>query len=138
MNRSELQKISRTRVREARALLKFGSYTGSFYLLGYAIECAIKAAIAKQTKAYDFPDKKLAQESYSHDLVKLMKVSGLWTSFYKAMETNANLARNWAIIKDWTEESRYTLSTSRLQAKDFYAACTSRKNGVLPWLKKSW
>jgi len=34
-------------------------YCGAYYLMGYAIECAFKAAISKQIKEHDFPDKKL-------------------------------------------------------------------------------
>ena len=138
MNRNELQGISRTRVREARALLKNGSYAGSFYLMGYAIECAIKAAIAKKTKAHDFPNKKLAHDSYSHDLEKLIKTAGLWVDLEDEMKANTNLARNWTVVKDWTEESRYTLTTSKLQAQDLYSACTARKHGLLSWLKRFW
>lgn len=44
--------------------------------IGYAIECALKSCVAKQVKRYDFPDKKIANEAFTHDLEKLMKVAG--------------------------------------------------------------
>ena len=65
--------------------------------MGYAIECAIKAAIAKQTKRYDFPNKRLAMDSYTHDLKSLIQTAGLWTSFEGAMHSSPPLGLNWAV-----------------------------------------
>ena len=48
MNRQDLQKLPRTRAREAKVLLDSGRFSGSYYPIGYAVECAIKSAIAKQ------------------------------------------------------------------------------------------
>ena len=59
MNRNDFQKISRLRVKEAKALLDNGYPAGAYYLMGYAVECALKACIAKQTKRYDFPYEKM-------------------------------------------------------------------------------
>src|SRR5438094_3909647 len=45
-------------------LAKNGKKMGAFYLGGLAIECALKACIAKKTKRYDFPrDRQTAQAS---------------------------------------------------------------------------
>ncbi|MCH9011178.1 MAG: HEPN domain-containing protein, partial [Chloroflexi bacterium] len=77
MNRADLQEISSLRVEEARVLLRNGYYSGAYYLIGYAVECALKACIAKQIRRYDFPDRKLVNDSYTHDLEKLLGVSGL-------------------------------------------------------------
>jgi HEPN domain-containing protein len=77
MNRAALQRMSKTRVREASTLLRAGLYLGSYYLIGYAVECALKAYVAKQVRRYDFPDKKLANEAFTHDLEKLVRVAGL-------------------------------------------------------------
>jgi hypothetical protein len=46
---------------------------GAYYLAGYAVECALKACIAKETKRYEFPDKKRVDSSYSHNLDLLVK-----------------------------------------------------------------
>ena len=71
MNRTELQRLSRTRRREARILLDAGEPAGAYYLIGYAIECALKARIASLTRRHDFPDKKLAADCHVHDLSAL-------------------------------------------------------------------
>lgn len=138
MNREQLQKLSRLRLREARVLLQRGHFEGAYYLLGYAIECALKAAIAKQVHKYDFPDKKTVNDSYSHDLEKLLGVAGLRDNLKKDMKSSRVLSVNWATVKDWSEEARYRHSISEKTARDFYSACTSRKHGVLSWLRSSW
>jgi len=46
-------------------------------LAGYALECTLKADIAKQVKQFDFPDKKLANDSYTHKLTDLVITTGL-------------------------------------------------------------
>lgn len=119
-------------------LLDGGNYAGSYYLMGYAIECAIKSAIAKQTKRHDFPNKRVAAESYTHDLKQLLQTAGLWTYFDAAIRGNPSLSDNWAVVKDWNEASRYALLISDAQARDLYSACTARTHGLLTWLKKYW
>jgi HEPN domain-containing protein len=49
MNRDTLQRISNQRRREVAVLLEAGLYAGAYYLAGYAVECALKACIAKKT-----------------------------------------------------------------------------------------
>ena len=138
MNRDDLQRIARLRVKEAKVLLENGYFSGAYYLLGYAIECALKACIAKQIKRYDFPDRKLINDSYSHELEKLLGVSGLKEKLQDEIRNNPNLEVNWAIVKDWSVESRYSTDISETAARDFYSAVTTSKNGVLSWLKKWW
>jgi HEPN domain-containing protein len=138
MNRDDLQRISRLRVKEARVLFKNGYFSGAYYLLGYAIECALKACIAKQIKRYDFPDRKLINDSYSHELEKLLSVSGLKAELQEEIRSNPKLEVNWAIVKDWSVQSRYSTDISETTARDFYSAVTTRKDGVLSWLKKWW
>lgn len=138
MRRVDLQEISRLRVKEARLLLMNGHYPGAYYLLGYAVECAFKACIAKQIKQYDFPDRKLIDDSYTHDLEKLLSISGLKIKLTNEFMNNPKLEVNWAIVKDWSEQSRYTVEITKPMAKDLYSAIVSRNYGVLTWLKKLW
>jgi HEPN domain-containing protein len=138
MNRSDLQGVSRLRVKEARLLLDNGYFSGAYYLLGYAIECALKACIAKQIKRHDFPDRKVVNGSYTHDLQTLLGISGLKEKLQEEIQSNPTLEVNWTIVKDWKVESRYSTIMSETKARDFYSAVTARKNGVLTWLKKWW
>jgi hypothetical protein len=138
MNRQDLQRLSRLRASEATVLLDGENFAGSYYLMGYAVECAIKSAIAKQTKRHDFPDKQLAADSYKHDLRSLMKTAGLWRAFEVEIHSNPARGDNWSVVKDWNEASRYMLSVSDAQARDLYSACTNKANGMLSWLKNCW
>ncbi|MGB7136749.1 MAG: HEPN domain-containing protein [Acidobacteriaceae bacterium] len=58
MNRKDLQSLANTRLREARVLFRAKEFSGAYYLAGYAVECALKACIAKQYRQHDFPDRK--------------------------------------------------------------------------------
>jgi len=138
MNRLVLQELSKIRRKEAAALLKAKHYSGAYYLLGYSIECALKACIAKQTNKHDFPNKDLANKAYVHNLEQLIKLAGLENDLDNDIKANRTLEVNWAVVKDWKESSRYICSITPADAKDFYSACTSRTNGILSWIKEKW
>lgn len=69
--------MSEVRLAETKSLLKGRHYDGAYYLAGYVVECGLKACIAKKTKRYDFPNKRIAIDSYTHDLNQLVRVAGL-------------------------------------------------------------
>lgn len=138
MNRADLQRLTRIRLREARVLLNNQHYEGAYYLLGYAVECAFKACIARQTRRYDFPDRKFVNDIYTHDLNKLLSVSGLEPEHRRESNRNPIFELNWTIVKDWSEQSRYTAGVNRAKAADFRSAVVSRRNGILPWLQRWW
>jgi len=138
MNRTDFQQLAEVRVHEARILLEAGCLAGSYYLAGYAVECALKACIARQTKQYDFPDKQLVDRIYKHNPKELLKAAGLEKDLEEMMRNNKHLERNWAVVLKWTEESRYEPVRSEGEAKDLFLAISDVRDGVLPWLKKRW
>ena len=139
MNRTELQKLSKLRIKEAKVLLDNDCFEGSYYLAGYAIECAIKACIAKQTRRYDFPpDRKAIEQIYKHAPEGLMKAASLWTTFESAMRIDIKLNANWQKVAVWSEVSRYDLGITDIMARELYQAVTARNHGVLLWLKRYW
>ena len=91
MNRESLQQISRIRTQEANALLDAGCYPGAYYLIGYAVECALKACVARQVKRFDFPDKFLANKVFTHNLEKLVGLAGLGSDFMNDMKPGSKL-----------------------------------------------
>lgn len=119
-------------------LLNTKHFNGAYYLAGYAVECALKACIAKRTSRYDFPDKRLAHDSYTHNLSDLLGIAGLRTKLEADAALNQSLRVNWSVVKDWSERSRYDAAVPQQKAKDLYSACTSRPNGVLAWIRQSW
>lgn len=138
MNRADLQRISVQRRREAAALLRAELFPGAYYLTGYAVECALKACIALQVGKYDFPNKKLAQDSWTHDLETLVRLARVGPELVGDAKANSALWLNWTIVKDWSEVTRYDLTVTRAQAHDLYFACTSRRNGILSWIRQRW
>jgi HEPN domain-containing protein len=137
MNRVDLQKLSNIRVREAKILFEAGEYSGAYYLAGYAVECALKACIAKGVQRHDFPDKSLAQESYVHDLGKLVKLADPTSELASATRSNPRLDASWNLARSWTEQSRYSVRTKN-EAEAIINAIARRNDGVLAWIKRRW
>lgn len=127
------------RVEDAKTLLDNGRYEGSYYLAGYSVECALKACIAKLTRLHDFPpSKKIVEAVYSHDLNRLMGVSGLRSEFDASSKVDTVLARNWSEVSDWSEQARYEAAITEPMAHGIYVAITDGTHGVLTWLMKYW
>jgi hypothetical protein len=137
MNRSDFIKLAELRLQEAKVLLDAEKFDGAYYLCGYVIECALKACIAKKTYKYDFPDKATVNDSYSHDLIKLIRVSGLKNDHDKAIELDPDFKNYWSVVKDWNEDSRYELHEKN-SACALYQAIANEEKGVLQWIKQRW
>jgi HEPN domain-containing protein len=138
MNRVDLQKLAALRIKEAEILLAAKSYPGALYLAGYAIECGLKACIAKETKAYDFPDLDVVKASYTHNLTNLLGLAKLQDRLANEMQSNKQLEAYWACIVNWNEAKRYELGVTEQEAKDISQAIGDPDNGVLQWLTKCW
>ncbi|WP_019866645.1 HEPN domain-containing protein [Methylovulum miyakonense] len=135
MNKTELEHLADIRIKEAEILLAADCYHGAYYLAGYALECILKACVAKQVKAFDFPDKKLANDSYTHDFIKLFNIAGLKQELSEQESQNKEFKLNWAVASKWSEESRYDCAITKQNAHDLFNAITDSQSGVLPWLK---
>jgi hypothetical protein len=117
-------------------LLNNKQFSGAYYLSGYVVECALKACIAKNTREFDFPDKETVVDSYTHNLVKLVRVAKLDEEIQSRI-TNLNFSSQWLVIKKWSEISRYKIY-SKQEADDIYLAISDPNNGVLQWLQQHW
>jgi hypothetical protein len=102
------------------------------------VECALKACIAKLTRIHDFPDKSFATSVHTHNLEMLAKHAGIFAALQNTFKIHRELEVNWTVVKDWSESDRYSITITDAEAKDFYSACTSRGNGILPWIRKHW
>jgi len=137
VNRDDLRDLAEVRIREARALFRTRHYDGAYYLTGYAVECALKACIAKRTKRYDFPEKRIVIDSHTHDISQLIKVSGLQAALEAEMRRDPAFEVNWAIVKDWNEGTRYSRHDVQA-ATSIIDAVTDRRHGVFRWLRHHW
>lgn len=138
LNRDDLKKLSHQRLEDASALLESKCYSGAFYLAGYAVECALKACIARRTKAFDFPPgPAMIKKIYVHDLALLVKSAGLERRLTRDCQDDPELDANWASVKDWNEGSRYRTWT-RVEARGLVEAIADRRHGVLKWISQHW
>jgi len=124
------------RVKEAAILVKNHAEQGAYYLGGYAVECALKACIAKKTKRHEFPPKRdYLEKVYSHKLEILLELAELKNQLEKDMKENPTLGKNWLVVKGWNESARYI--SSGLNGDALYTAMTGA-DGALPWIKQHW
>ena len=138
MNRNEFRELARVRLAEAKVLLDGGYVDGAYYLSGYAIECALKACIARQTRRYDFPPRpNLARDMYTHNVRDLVFQAGLREELGDMLAGCTIFERHWTAVRDWSEESRYVRSWPQA-ATGLYVAITDRRHGVLRWLRQHW
>ena len=136
MNRFEFQALAVERLADAEALFKAGRYACAYYIAGYSVECALKACIARKTNKDDFPPRD-ANRYYVHDIKKLLEIAGLGFAFEQEAKNDAIFDKNWATVRDWTEDTRYE-SGGQLQAEGILAAINDPQHGVLQWLKRDW
>jgi hypothetical protein len=139
VNRADLQQLAELRIVEAHALLSLPAPMpdGAYYLAGYAVECALKACIAKGYGPEEWPEKQFVADCHTHEILKLVRLAGLEGQRAADSAANSNLATNWGIVKDWTERSRYERH-SLANAQRLYEAITNATDGVLPWIKARW
>lgn len=113
--RREFQQLARMRLKDARVLMRGGNGEGAYYLTGLAVECAVKACIAKNTKRHDFPPNQSAiKDIYTHDLVKLIKAAGLQTVLETEASKNGAFNDSWAVVRVWNVESDTVREASML------------------------
>ncbi len=138
MNRMELRQLAEDRILDARLLLAGQRWSGAYYVAGYAVECGLKACIARMTAEHDFPPKlKFVQDCYTHELVRLVQAANLKTDLDNDTAANPILSSYWSAAKDWTEASRYEQKT-QFQAETLFEAIANHPNGVLPWIRTRW
>ncbi len=136
MTRTDFQQLADVRIDEAGVLLAAGKWDGAYYLAGYAVECALKACIAKLTKADDFPPRK-TDEYYTHDLNALLKTGNLKAVRDAEGIANATFEAYWRIVVQWKEDARYK-RTTQLDAENICKAVSDPTDGVLRWIRLHW
>ena len=138
LNREILRSLANARIEEARILLDNGQWTGSYYMAGLAVECALKSCLAAAVKEYDFPDKEFVNAMYVHNLERLLRLNGgLWNNLQTDMNADRELGINWNTVKDWDDSKRYSI-VEELEARELYDATTEMQSGVMVWIKGKW
>jgi len=128
--------VSEPSARDLQALAEM-RLSASYYLAGYSVECGLKAIIALSFRAQVIPNRKLVNQIYSHQLLELINLAGLKTKLLERTKASEHFNANWAVVSDWTEETRYQ-TTDPFMAVAMFQAVSDQQAGVLPWLKTHW
>lgn len=138
MDRADLQRLALGRIADTRVLLAGKRWGAAYYLAGYAVECALKSCIvARLMRTDQFPEKRFSEQCWTHNLTQLLSLAGLKNQLNADSITDPDLLVNWETVRDWNEASRYAPAT-KVMAEELYDAITTRRHGVLPWIKTHW
>ncbi len=139
MNRVQARQLAEAWVIDAKALLDARRWHAAYYLVGYAVECGLKACVLAyiDNTGIIFQDRKFAEKCFTHDIEALVKAADLETTRRLDIAAAPALGLYWAIVKDWNVDIRYK-ERSELQARKLYEAITDNTHGVLPWIRARW
>jgi HEPN domain-containing protein len=105
IDRTELRKIARERLKDADALLAAKRYDGAIYLGGYVVELSLKSRICKNLSWKRFPQTggefKNYQSFRTHDLDVLLSLSG------SEEKIKTRYLAEWSAVATWDPEARY-------------------------------
>ncbi|MGE3267766.1 MAG: HEPN domain-containing protein [Chloroflexota bacterium] len=137
MNRRDFRRLAEMRLADAQVLLANRRYAAAYYLAGYAVECGLKACIARQYGRYEFPPKNVPGTLYIHDLGKLATNEKLAGALDTQKRSVPRFASNWVIVTTWNEDSRYRNWTKE-EAHELIDARTEVPDGVMEWIRQLW
>ena len=105
IDKKEIKKIAKARLKDAEVLATSRRYEGAIYLCGYAVELGLKARIRRTLKWPGFPSTKNEFKEYqsfkTHDLDVLLHLTGI------EGRIKTKLLAEWSAVAEWDPESRY-------------------------------
>lgn len=148
-SRSTLQKLTHQRLVDAAILLTANQPDTAFYLAGYTIECALKAAVCRTLDQDDFyqPDRnnkggryvqdRVFREFKTHNYSDLLVLSGLSAKFDEARLVDSQLDSAWLIVgrNRWSEQNRYELGT---KTNEVVSSFMNAVELIVLWISKHW
>lgn len=140
MNRLHWQQLAERWLVDAKVLLDAHRWPAAYYLAGYAVECGLKACVLVRLVTDPeviFEEKRFSEKCWTHDLLELVKLAGLEAARQADARASPAFGRNWQVVKDWSEQARYSTATHH-KAKKLYSAVTDHANGVMSWIRSRW
>ncbi|MCX6706039.1 MAG: hypothetical protein NTV24_02950 [Candidatus Woesebacteria bacterium] len=142
----ELQKITQARLKTVKILIKNKDWEGAAYMMGYVLECSLKAAICSTLKLSIYPEKvkeeNIAKYFMTHNFLQLVVVSGLQGVF--SSEGPAKAWQNWSVFTleyqgNWTE-MRYDPNRiwDEFKLKKLFKALVTSRNAIIKEVRKKW
>ncbi len=143
---SDLRKIALARLKSAEVLIKAKDWQGAGYMLGYVLECSLKAVICKHLRLATYPDniKPDAVRAFfmTHKFDQLLIVSGLQDTFSAAGIPDC--FQHWSDFTvvypgDWPS-MRYDQSRlnqfDELKVRGLHVNLTEDPNGIITTIRK--
>ncbi|USJ36584.1 HEPN domain-containing protein [Dyadobacter fanqingshengii] len=135
---SDLRILALARLKEAIALYETGFYDGAYYLSGYAVEFALKAAICKNLNMDIFVKHAVSGNVLKafqiHDLSDLAVLAGLKKDLIELSNKSTSFNPAWSIVSGWSEQRRYQFGCKKHTVKIFIHSV----NTVISWIKQHW
>lgn len=140
MTRADWQQIAEERLLATQALLTAQSWASAYYMAGYAVECGLKSCVLARVAAAPeviFLERRFSERCWTHDIEELVRLAGLEAVRDTDAVANPALGANWAVVKSWSEKSRYQMKTQP-EAEALYNAIADNANGVMRWIRVRW
>ena len=139
-NHQELRDISKARLRTAKILLDNSDFDGAIYMMGYVLECALKAIICKRLNLPSYPDKGGSKDIENifktHKFDILLTLSGMENDF--SLKSPKRRYENWSELTKWSTDIRYEPvgTRTRAEAERMYNALVGKPHGIITWIKR--
>jgi hypothetical protein len=144
VTQTEWRDLAEERLADAGALLAAERWAGLYYVVGYAVECSLKACLVKFVEKNPhivFRDNQFSKDCWTHNLNDLLKACELDSlreaDAFDAQGAATAFGTNWQIVAQWNEHSRYR-KMSKVNAVKLHKAITHPSEGVMSWVKKYW
>lgn len=146
----DFKSISKTRLRTVQILIDGKDWDGAAYMMGYVLECSLKAVICKTLHLVSYPentrDNKIDSYFMTHKFDQLLTPSGMEDLFSGRGEKD--VFRNWSEFTqeyqgDWVR-MRYDPARLKqfdeIKVKKLYNNLTEEPSGILAVIetKKRW
>ena len=105
LDKKEIKKIAKARLKDAEVLVASRRYEGAIYLCGYVVELGLKARICRTLNWQGFPSTNNEFKDYrsfkTHNLDVLLHLTGI------EGKIKSELFAEWSAVAEWDPESRY-------------------------------
>ncbi|MBV9993497.1 MAG: hypothetical protein JOZ72_19650 [Alphaproteobacteria bacterium] len=120
---------------DAYLLLEKGTTNGTWFHIGLAVECCLKAAIMQKEGWNSWPDREQAKGLYTHNLLELFRKLGIDPAGFDA---RAAVAPALKTVLEWRREHGY--ARGKVPRKVARSLCEAAfgDRGVVEWLAKNY
>lgn len=147
---TDLRQITKARLKSANILMSAGDWHGAAYMLGYVLECGLKAVICKNLRLTSYPDNvhnnHVKTFFATHRFDQLLIASGMQDIF--SVTGSKECFRHWSEFTvefpgDWPA-MRYDLTRlnqfDETKVRQLYENLTDKRHGIISTmsLRRRW